>query len=120
MQTFDALVPVPIHPTKYREREFNQTYLITELLARKFNRPMSLNNLVRSKHTGSQAFLEEKERWTNIQDAFRIRHSCEFKNKSILIIDDLMTTGATACETAKICKQAEAAYVGVLTLAVGQ
>jgi ComF family protein len=120
MQTFDYLVPMPIHPTKQREREFNQTQLIAELLARKYHIPLSLNNLIRIKHSRPQALLEEKERWTNIKDAFRIRHSLEFKNKSILIVDDLITTGATACEASKTCKQAQASYVGILTLAVGQ
>ncbi len=120
LQAFDYLVPMPIHPTKHREREFNQTQLIAELLAKKWHTPISSNNLIRVKHCHPQALLQEKERWTNITDAFRIRHSCVFKNKSILLIDDLMTTGATACEAAKICKKADASYVGVLTLAFGQ
>ncbi|MFA6378478.1 MAG: ComF family protein [Candidatus Omnitrophota bacterium] len=120
IQTFDYLVPIPVHPTKQREREFNQTQLIAELLAKRFHRQISINNLIRVKHSRPQAVLEEKERWTNIKDAFRIRHSFSFKNKSILLIDDLMTTGATACEAAKVCKQAQASSVGILTLAVGQ
>lgn len=117
---FDCLVPMPIHPAKQREREFNQTQLIAELLAERYRLPLSLHTLVRRKHGRAQALLEEKERWTNIQGAFRIRQSLEFKNRSVLILDDLMTTGATACEAAKTCKHAGASCVGILTLAAGQ
>jgi len=118
--TFDHLIAVPIHPAKYREREFNQAQLITELLAKKYKVRILSDHLLRSRNTEPQAFLEEKERCTNVQGAFRIRHSCDVENKSVLIIDDLMTTGATACAAARACKQAGASYVGILTLAIGQ
>lgn len=120
VKKFDYLIPMPIHPAKYREREFNQTELLVCILGEKFNIPIYINNLVRPKATRPQAFLEEKERWTNVQDAFRIRKPLTLKNKSILIIDDLLTTGATACEAAKTCKAAGAAHVSILALAIGQ
>ncbi|MCX5681624.1 MAG: ComF family protein, partial [Candidatus Omnitrophica bacterium] len=119
VNNFDCLVPMPIHPAKHREREFNQTELLCKLLGKKFGIPVFTRNLIRHKNTDPQAFLEEKERWTNVQDAFRIRKPLTLRNKSILILDDLMTTGATACEAAKTCKQAGAAHVSVLTLAIG-
>lgn len=120
IKKFDFLIPMPIHSAKYREREFNQTELLAHLVSKKINIPIYINNLIRVKATAPQAFLEEKERWTNIQDAFRIRKPFELKNKSILIIDDLLTTGATACEAAKTCKNAGAASVSILTLAIGE
>ena len=120
VKNFDCLLPMPIHPTKHREREFNQTELLCKLLQEKFQIPLYTSILVRSKNTAPQAFLEEKERWTNVKDAFRIRKPLELKNKSILIVDDLLTTGATACEAAKTCKQAGANRVNILTLAIGQ
>lgn len=120
IKTFDGLVAMPIHPAKHREREFNQTELLCQLISKEFQIPIYTNNLIRSKNTAPQAFLEEKERWTNVKDAFRIRKPLELKNKSVLIVDDLLTTGATACEAAKICKQAGAKKVNILTLAIGQ
>jgi ComF family protein len=119
IKNFDCLIPIPIHPVKRREREFNQTELLCRLLEKKFDVPVCTKILTRPKNTAPQAFLEEKERWTNVQGTFRIRNPLEFKNKSVLLIDDLMTTGATACEAAKACKQAGAAKVSVLTLAIG-
>ena len=115
---FDYIVPIPLHPTKLRERQYNQTNLIAQELSKKFHIPLSRNNLIRQKHTKAQALLNEKERWTNTKDAFRIRHPSNFLEKSILIVDDLITTGATACEAAHTLKKAQTKYIGILTLAI--
>lgn len=118
IKQFDFIVPIPLHPTKLRERQYNQTDLIAQNLSHKFHIPLSRNNLIRQKHTKTQALLNEKERWTNTKDAFRIRHPSNFLEKSILIVDDLITTGATVCEATRILKQAQAKYIGILTLAI--
>jgi len=115
---FDYIVPIPLHPTKLRERQYNQTDLLAEMLSKQFHIPLSKNNLIRQKHTKTQALLNEKERWTNTKDAFRIRHSSNFLGKSILIVDDLITTGATVCEAAHALKQARTKYIGALALSI--
>ena len=79
---------------------------------------LSLKNLVRIRNTQHQTLLNEKERWTNIRDAFRIKNPIEFSGKNILIVDDLLTTGATASEAAHTLKNAGAKTVGILTLAI--
>jgi len=117
---FDILLPMPIHATKHREREFNQTHLLAELLAKHFSIKLSCRNLARVTHGPAQALLPEKERWTNVQGAFRIRQPQEIKNKSILIVDDLITTGATASQAAIVCRKAGVKTVGILALAIGQ
>ncbi|HOD11763.1 MAG TPA: ComF family protein [Candidatus Omnitrophota bacterium] len=120
VQQFDLLVPMPIHSAKYREREFNQTVLLAELLSKHFSLTCCDHNLARVAHGPAQALLSEKERWTNVQGAFRIRQPQKIKNKSILIIDDLITTGATASSAAITCRKAGARTVGILALSIGQ
>jgi predicted amidophosphoribosyltransferase len=75
-------------------------------------------NLIRTRPTRVQARLEQKERWTNIQGAFRIKSSFTVAEKSILLVDDLLTTGATASEAAGALKGAGARSVGVFVLAM--
>jgi competence protein ComFC len=118
IEQFDIIVPVPLFPSRLRERGYNQSRLLAEPIAQKYHIDLSLKNLVRVRNTRHQTLLSEKERWTNIHGAFRIKHSAEFSGKNILIVDDLLTTGATASEAARTLKGAGAETVGVLTLAI--
>jgi len=118
IEQFDIIVAVPLFPSRLRERGYNQSRLLAELIAKEYGVNLSINNLIRTRNTEHQTFLGEKERWTNIHGAFRIKHSDRFSGKNILIIDDLLTTGATASEAAGALKNAGAETVGVLTLAI--
>ena len=118
MSAYDIIVPVPLHPTRLRERGYNQTELLTETLSKTFNLIIASKNLSRIRHTKNQALLGKKERWTNIQGAFKINDPSGFQKKSVLIVDDLFTTGATASEAARLLKKAGAAKVDVLTLSI--
>ncbi len=117
---FDAIVPVPLSSTRTRERGYNQAQLLARELAEKFSIPLAPegNQLRRIRHTRPQTFLDEKQRWTNIKGAFTIGKLNTFKRKNILLIDDLLTTGATTSEAARALKDAGAGTVGVLTLAI--
>jgi len=114
----DLIIPIPLHPARFRERGFNQAQILACLIAQKFNKPLATKHLLRKRHTRHQAVLTKKERWTNIEGAFTIKHSSSLKGKHILLVDDLLTTGATASEAAKMLKSAGAAKVGLLALAV--
>lgn len=118
LNTFELIVPIPLHPVRLRERRFNQSQLIGQLISEKFHIPQSVNNLTRIRNTKNQALLSPKERWTNIQGAFRIKSSRVFHEKNILIVDDLYTTGATSSEAARVLKEAGAKKVTALTLAI--
>jgi ComF family protein len=115
---FDLIVPIPLFPTRLRERGYNQSRLLAEELSRKYRIALSLSDLARIRPTEHQTLLNEKERWTNISGAFRIKNLLAFRGKNVLIIDDLLTTGATASEAARTLKDAGAETVGVLTLAI--
>lgn len=114
----DLIVPIPLHPSRLRNRGFNQSLLLADLLSQELNLPVSAKNLQRVKPTPNQARLSQKERWTNIEDAFKINHSNEFREKRILLIDDLYTTGATVSEAAKTLRAAGAKTVTILTIAI--
>lgn len=115
---FQGILPIPLHKIKLRERGYNQSELLAEKLSSVFRIPLIAKNLIRIRATKTQATLNEKERWTNVKDAFRIKQSQEIKGRSLLIVDDLMTTGATVCAASQALKNAGAKNVSVLTLAI--
>jgi competence protein ComFC len=115
---FDLIVPIPLHNTRLRERGYNQSELLAKNLSKKFNISLSINNLIRTRNTQTQTKLGQKERWTNIHQAFKIKNLKLFEGKNILLVDDLLTTGATASEAASALKESGANKVGVVTLAI--
>ena len=114
----DVIVPVPLHPARLRERGYNQAALIAERLAPVLGAPVAQSGLERARHTPRQSELGQKERFTNVIGAFRITTPSRFMDKHVILVDDLLTTGSTASEAAKVLKAAGAAKVGVLTLAI--
>ena len=120
MEEFDIAVPVPLHAARLRERGYNQAELLCENIAKDFCLKQSSGNLIRKRATRNQAFVKGKERWTNIDGAFTIKDSTEFHDKSVQVVDDLLTTGATGSEVARTLKKSGAKSVGVLTLAITQ
>ncbi len=118
IRTYDCLVPIPLSSARFRERSYNQSELLARLLSKTHGISLSEKNLIRIRHTPNQALLRKKERWTNIQGAFRIKNPLSFKNKSVLLLDDLLTTGATVSEAAKALKENGALSVDVLTLSI--
>ena len=113
----DALVPVPLHRLRLRRREFDQAQALASELGRQVDVPVWSEGLVRHVSTPSQIGLSAVERRRNIRGAFRTgpRRSCE--GKSLLLIDDVYTTGATALECARVLRRAGAARVDVYTVA---
>jgi len=113
----DLVVPVPLHRRKFKERGFNQTEFLAKIIAKHFNLKLVKDNLKRIKSTQTQAKLSKKERAENIKKAFLVKDPDKFQGKSILLVDDVYTTGTTVKEIAKILKRAKAKDVYVFTLA---
>jgi ComF family protein len=113
----DVLVPVPLHPTRLRTREFNQSVLIADRLGRYMSRPVSTTDLVRAAATEPQTSLTRSKRLRNLHGAFAVRHGEAFAGRRVLLIDDVFTTGTTLNECAKALQAAGAASVSALTLA---
>ncbi|PIQ95919.1 MAG: amidophosphoribosyltransferase [Nitrospinae bacterium CG11_big_fil_rev_8_21_14_0_20_56_8] len=111
------VVPVPLHVHKLRARQFDQAYLIARETARCLDLPLESGGLVRIKETSTQAKQSRQDRTRNIIGAFEPGPGGAMDGIRVLLVDDVMTTGATANEAAKVLKRAGAARVDVFTLA---
>ena len=115
-QTFDVIVPMPLHWRKRLERGFNQSELLAKDLSRRTGIPVA-NSLRSRKSTAPQAGLTRAQRRTNVAGAFEANGSERINGGYVLLIDDVLTTGATAAVCAAVLKRAGARRVTVLTLA---
>jgi ComF family protein len=117
-QEFDAIVPVPLHSKRLREREFNQAALLAGQLSRAAGTPMR-EVLVRSRYTGTQTTLDRVERRQNLRNAFSLRKNVDVTDQNLLLIDDVLTTGSTLDACAAVLLEQGAESVRALTLARG-
>ena len=113
----DLLMPIPLHPNRLRQREFNQSLLLADRIGPVLRRPVSYRNLVRIVDTDPQTTLPRSARLQNLHRAFALRAPGKVTGKRVLLIDDVFTTGTTANECAKVLLKAGAKDVAVLTLA---
>ena len=117
-QPIGALVPVPLHSARFREREFNQADVLAELLAQRTGTPL-LRALTRIRYTTTQTRLDRHERMENLRNAFRVRQTSAVQNRHLVLVDDVFTTGSTVDECARVLRAAGAASVRVVTVARG-
>jgi len=113
---FDVIIPVPLHPTRKRERGFNQASLLAELLSAQISiqsRPL----LERIRYTTTQTALDRTERIENLHNAFRLRKNMNVRDLRVLLIDDVLTTGSTLSECARVLKDAGVISVHAATVA---
>jgi ComF family protein len=113
----DLLVPVPLHWTRLFQRRYNQAALLAQAVRRAGGPPVAIDWLVRRRRTPSQGHLGVAARSRNVRSAFAMRRGCSVTGKRVVIIDDVMTTGATLEECARVLRRAGAQSVGALTLA---
>lgn len=117
LPTIDVLMPVPLHPQRLREREYNQSLLLAHGLSQHLQIPLLLSCLLRVRSTVPQTSLSKKERLTNLHRAFVVDDASRIKGQRILLIDDVFTTGTTLHECAKTLRKAGSGPVYGLTLA---
>jgi ComF family protein len=113
----DGVVPVPLHVERLREREFNQALALARTVSRETGWPLRWALLERIRPTRAQVGLDAVERRRNVRRAFRVRDDDAAQGARLLLIDDVMTTGSTVHECARVLKRAGAASVQVLTVA---
>ncbi len=113
----EALVPVPLHRSKLRVREFDQALALAQYLGQGVGLPVWTDVLIRQRPTLSQVGLSARERRRNIRGAFTVPHPQVCRGKALLLIDDVYTTGATVQECARMLRRAGAARVDVYTVA---
>ncbi|NLI91063.1 MAG: ComF family protein [Peptococcaceae bacterium] len=100
----DAVVPIPMHPNKLAERGFNQTEVLASILSGKLGIQLR-HYLIRTKDTAPQTSLGRNERIQNLRGVFQVKEGVKLKDKIIWLVDDVITTGATLGESAKILKE---------------
>ena len=111
----DCLLPVPLHRSRLKQRGFNQSIEIARVIARRLQLPIVHAAVIRRRSTESQTGLSAKQRHKNIRGAFDVVG--DLKGQHVLIIDDVVTTGSTVNELAKVLKKNGVKRVGVLSIA---
>ncbi|MBU0634951.1 MAG: ComF family protein [Candidatus Omnitrophica bacterium] len=117
LKEVDLIVPVPLHKRRFKERGFNQSQLLAESLARRLCLTTCKQVLLRRKNTRSQTRLDRRQRLDNVNNAFTCKNAQLISGKSILLVDDIFTTGSTLDACAHVLKKAGAKNVYALTLA---
>lgn len=113
----DLVLPVPMHKSREKERGFNQAHELAKHFSRHAHIPLQSKILFRVKATRVQAGLSRRERRLNLVGSFQVSGRIGIKDKKVMLIDDVFTTGATVNECAKLLKRNGAQRVSVLTLA---
>ena len=117
LATSDVLVPVPLHPRRLRERGFNQSALLAAEIASRTGRAFCADALVRRVDTVPQAGLTAAARRRNVKDAFAVRRRASVAGRTVTLVDDVVTTGATVHACARRLAEAGTAEVRLLTVA---
>lgn len=115
----DVVVPVPLHPVRLRERSYNQAGLLAKELAARISRRCDARSLVRIRKTESQTRFDAASRRINTLGAFAVARPEWVAQRRVLLVDDVMTTGATLSECARMLKKAGAHQVWAVTVARG-
>jgi ComF family protein len=114
---FQLLVPVPLHKVRQRERGYNQSRLACDGLSESLGIPVLADGLYRKKYTETQTGKNGEERQENVRDAFGTLRPERIRRKTVLLVDDVMTTGSTMNSCARVLREAGAGSVHGITLA---
>lgn len=119
-KNIDAIIPVPLHPKREKKRGYNQSYWIALGINEIFKVEIDTKTLYRSIATETQTKKSRFERWENVDSIFKTRDNTTLKNKHVLLVDDVLTTGATLEACANSILETENAKVSIATLAVAR
>ncbi len=115
-----VLIPIPLHPRRLRWRGFNQAELLVQQISQKLNIPVNNNLLIRTKHTLPQMGIQNaQQRRENIEQAFALSKEINLSNKTLILIDDISTTGATLEQAVQALQPLQAKQIWKLVVAQG-
>ena len=113
----NLILPVPLHPRKKKKRGFNQSEIVADGIAKHLPAEVNRNILKRKSFSSTQTRKSKYERWQNVENIFELRKTQEIKNKHILLVDDVITTGATLEACAQCLLEVEGVELSVGALA---
>lgn len=116
IRKYDIIIPVPIHKKRFNSRGYNQSELLAKEISKKLGINFKNNILIKAKNNNAQSSLNRIERFSNVKDVYKIKNINFVKEKKILVIDDIYTTGNTVNECSKILKDNGAKEIGILTI----
>jgi len=119
-KTVEVVIPVPMHPVKQHKRGFNQSALIAQGIAESMSIEVQTDNLIKTINTSSQTKKSRYNRWKNVKDVFQIKDEKSLEDKHILLVDDVITTGATIEACAQRLTNVSGTKVSVASLAYAQ
>ncbi len=112
-----ALIPLPLYPDKERKRGYNQAAIICDGMSAVMNVPVIKNNVLRQRYTDTQTKKHRIERWENVAGSFIIKDETKLKGKHLLLVDDVITTGATLEACGSMIAAIEGVKLSIATLA---
>lgn len=112
----DVLVPLPLFPAKERKRGFNQAAVLCEGIAEVLQKPVLKNSVTRKTYTDSQTKKSRVERWQNIEGRFELVNAAAIEGKHVLLVDDVITTGATLEACGREIMKAQNVQLSIATL----
>ncbi len=116
----DLLIPVPLHPAKQKKRGYNQSEVIASGMETAMKADLKADLLFRKVHTATQTRKSRYERWENVKDIFGLREAETLKDKHIILVDDVITTGATLEACAETLLEISGIRISVASLAYSQ
>ena len=114
---FDMILPVPLHPKKLKKRGFNQSVLLANGINEVLDVPITEKSIQRIRHNPTQTSIDKYDRWDNVRDVFAVSTPKKLINKHVLLVDDVLTTGATVEACLKQLLKIDNCKVSVATLA---
>ncbi len=113
----DLIIPVPLHPLKKWKRGYNQASVLAKSIGKLLNKPVEEKALIRRKFTSTQTKKDAIHRWENVMNAFSLKNKTFIEGKHILLIDDVLTTGATLEACGQHILKLESCRLSIVTLA---
>ncbi|MEI9957860.1 MAG: phosphoribosyltransferase family protein [Ferruginibacter sp.] len=113
----DYLIPLPLYPDKERKRGYNQATIICNGMSEVMNIPVITNNVIRQRFTETQTHKHRTERWENVEGSFWVTNPTVLKGKNVLLVDDVVTTGATLEACGSILLENDDVKLFIATLA---